>query len=64
MLLFLAAVESVELILRYAQEAHVKGEFLDAKNDDEETALHLAVKNRYVDVVTKLILEGSNLFIK
>jgi ankyrin repeat protein len=62
--LFFAAVDGVELILQYAQEAHVKGELLDAKNNDEETALHLAVKNRYVDVVTKLILEGSDLFIE
>jgi ankyrin repeat protein len=57
-------LECLEVILRYAQEAHRKGELLDAKDAFGETALHLAIKKHYVRVVKKLILEGADLFIK
>jgi ankyrin repeat protein len=58
------AVQCLEIILRYAQEAHMKDELLDAQDAFGETALHLAIKHQYVHAVKKLILEGADLFIK
>jgi ankyrin repeat protein len=55
-------LEPLDIILGYAQEAHMKGALLDAKETSGNTALHLAISNQYVNVARKLILEGADLF--
>jgi ankyrin repeat protein len=57
-------LDCLVLILRYAEEARMKGELLDAKDALGETALHLAIKKQYVQVVKKLIIEGADLSIR
>ncbi len=51
-------------MLLFAQEAHKKGDVLDARDGFGRSPLHLAIKHKYVQVTKKLIAEGADLFLQ
>lgn len=59
-----SAIPCIDVVLQYAQEAHRKGDVLDARDALGQTALHHAIRRKYVQVTKKLILEGADLFLK
>ncbi|XP_035705739.1 uncharacterized protein LOC110845658 isoform X2 [Folsomia candida] len=58
------SIPCIDVVLQYAQEAHRKGDVLDARDALGQTALHHAIRRKYVQVTKKLILEGADLFLK
>lgn len=56
------ACECVEVILKYAQEAGIKGELLDSRDVFGRTPLHLSLQRKSTRISQKLIIEGANVY--